>query len=223
VSERNSYPLSWPEGWKRTAPANRRRAAFNRKERQYRTDTTTGKQTSWQNTKDLTVSDAVQRILRELSAMGISSERAIISTNVEPRLDGLPRSGREPVDPGVAVYWQTPQSKTQRCMAIDMYDRVADNLAAIAATLSAMRAIERHGGATILDRAFLGFAALPERASQPWRKVLGIENTAPTLELIEDRFRTLAKVHHPDHTGGNREEFERLVQAREAARKELSA
>jgi hypothetical protein len=42
--------------------------------------------------------------------------------------------------------------------------RAADNLAAIAATLEAMRAIDRHGGATILNRAFTGFTALPPPA-----------------------------------------------------------
>ena len=112
-----------------------------------------------------------------------------------------------------------------RCMAIDRYTRVADNLAAIAATLEAMRAIERHGGGTILERAFLGFAALPENASQPWREVLGIDPTQkPSIELVESRFRTLVKIHHPDYGGEKeRETFERIVQARDAARMELSA
>ena len=218
---REAYPLSWPDGWKRTPPQQRRRAKFNRKERGYGQPNAQGQRSSWINTKELSISDAVKRILQELSAMGIPSERAIISTNVEPRLDGLPRSGREPQDPGATVYWETTRGKTQRCMAIDMYDRVADNLAAISATLSAMRAIERHGGATILDRAFLGFAALPERASSHWREVLGIEGVA-SLELVESRFRALVKVRHPD-TGGSDDEFMKLQQAREAARIELSA
>ncbi|KVD37855.1 hypothetical protein WJ41_22830 [Burkholderia ubonensis] len=60
---------------------------------------------------------------------------------------------------GVAVYWET-RAGARRVMAIDQYTRVADNLAAVAATLDAMRAIERHGGARILERAFTGFAAL---------------------------------------------------------------
>lgn len=110
-----------------------------------------------------------------------------------------------------------------RCMAIDRYTRVADNLAAVAATLDAMRAIERHGGAEILNRAFLGFAALPQNASQPWREVLGIEGAA-SLDLVESRFRALVKVHHPDYGGEKeRETFEKIVQAREAARMELAS
>jgi hypothetical protein len=106
-------------------------------------------------------------------------------------------------------------------MAIDQYWRVADNLAAIAATLEAMRAIERHGGATILERAFLGFAALPEKASKPWREVLGIDpNQSATTELVTSRFRALLKVHHPD-VGGKDEDLLRITQARDAALMEL--
>lgn len=218
---RDSYPLSWPDGWKRTPPNQRIRARFSRKEQKYGTNSIGGA-TRWTERKTLSVADSVGRIVSELRAMGLNVNRVIISTNVEPRLDGLPRSGREPNDPGAAVYWESGKQKTQRCMAIDMYDRVADNLAAIAATLAAMRAIERHGGATILDRAFLGFAALPEKASQPWRDVLGITTPTPTLETIRDRFRILAVMHHPDK-GGDREKFEEIVRAREAAEMELSA
>ena len=216
MSERKAYPLSWPEGWRRTKT--RSHAAFNKtKEPRYNDQG----QAMYQGKSRLSVSDAVRRVLAELERMGIHDDDIIISTNVPLRLDGLPRSDQEPSDPGVAVYWQKKGQPSMRCMAIDRYYRVADNLAAVAATLDAMRAIERHGGAEILNRAFLGFAALPEKASQPWREVLGIENS-PTLELVEDRFRALVKVHHPDQ-GGSREEFERLVQAREAARMELSA
>lgn len=214
---RQAFPLSWPGGWKRTAPSSRARARFSRKERQYGSADANGIRRSYTQTKELTVADAVGRILDELASMGLRSESVVISTNVEPRLDGLPRSGKEVGDPGVAVYWDI--GKSSRCMAIDMYDRVADNLAAIAATLSAMRAIERHGGATILDRAFLGFAALPEKATQAWRETLGIGGD-PTIEAVEERFRALVKVHHPD-VGGDAEKFQQIMKARDAARMEL--
>jgi hypothetical protein len=198
---RNAYPLSWPEGWKREKF--RKSAAFNRYGNR------------------LSIMDSLERVIGELSRMGFSRNDIIISTNVETRLDGLPRSDRaEPPDPGAAVYWQK-KGKSMRCMAIDRYNRVADNLAAIAATLEAMRAIERHGGATILDRAFTGFAALPERASQSWREVLGVTLAQPTLAHIEERFRTLAQVHHPDK-GGDRLKFEAIVAARDAARLEVA-
>lgn len=217
MSERKAFPLSWPDGWKRTK--SRAHAAFN-KTRDPRYDQQG--QAVYQGKTRLSVADAVKRVLAELDRMGVKDDDIIISTNVPLRLDGLPRSDSEPSDPGVAVYWQKKNQPTMRCMAIDRYWRVADNLAAVAATLEAMRAIERHGGAEILNRAFLGFAALPEKASQPWREVLGIEGQA-TLELVESRFRTLVKVRHPDIEGGTDEDFIKLQQAREAARMELAS
>lgn len=216
MSERKSFPLSWPDGWKRTK--SRTQAAFNKtREPRYENN-----QAVYQGKQRLSVADAVKRVLGELERMGVRDDDCIISTNVPLRLDGMPRSDSEPGDPGVAVYWQKKNQPSMRCMAIDRYTRVADNLAAVAATLEAMRAIERHGGAEILNRAFLGFAALPEKASQPWREVLGVTLATPTLQHIEDRFRTLVKVHHPDH-GGKDEDFQRIVQAREAARMELAS
>lgn len=200
MSERKAYPLSWPEGWKRTQS---RKFGHFKTARQW-----------------ITVNDATRRVLNEFRLMGVKDDEIIVSTNIPLRLDGMPRSDKEPADPGVAVYWQTKKSG-MRCMAIDRYQHVADNIAAIAATLEAMRAIERHGGGTILERAFLGFAALPERASQHWRETLGVTLTQPTLQYIEERFRALAQVHHPDK-GGDRNKFEEIVQARDAARLELS-
>jgi len=217
---RNAYPLSWPEGWKRTK--NREHAKFNKtREPKYGQQG----QPMYQGKSRLSVADAVRRVLTELERMGVNPDDILISTNVPLRLDGLPRSDQEPSDPGAAVYWQKKGGQ-MRCMAIDQYWRVADNLAAIAATLDAMRAIERHGGATILDRAFLGFAALPERASQSWRETLGIAPEAQaSRDIVEERFRALVKVHHPDIAGNDeehRQRFAAILAAREAARQELN-
>jgi hypothetical protein len=217
MSERKAYPLSWPEGWKRAK--NRVHAQFNKTREPLRDQS--GNRI-YQGKTRLLVSDSVKRVLGELGRMGVKDDDIIISTNVPLRLDGLPRSDSEPSDPGVAVYWQKKGWPTMRTMAIDQYWRVADNLAAIAATLEAMRAIERHGGATILERAFLGFAALPEKASQPWREVLGIDQSqSPTVELVTSRFRALLKVHHPD-VGGKDEDLLRITQARDAAMMEIA-
>ena len=117
----------------------------------------------------------VERVLDELGRLSIWRDDSVISTNITTRLDGLPRSDQKaPEDPGVAVYWET-KNGDRRVMAIDQYRRVADNLAAIAATLEALRAIERHGGAQILDRAFTGFTSLPSpAAARTWREVIGV-------------------------------------------------
>ena len=204
-----AFPLCWPEGWARTRPAFRKAGRFNKGERQY---SSTPGGSSWLRKRDVSVSDGIARILGELERMGIDRQDIVISTNVRTRLDGLPRSGeREPDDPGAAVYWQDPSGERRRCMAIDVYTRVADNLAAIAATLDAMRAIERHGGAEILDRAFTGFVALPS-PEQPWQ-VLGVQMGASRAE-IEQAYRRLAMQHHPDR-GGDEGQMARLNAARD--------
>src|SRR5579871_1174774 len=196
------YPLCWPANWKRTNV--RIRAQFGK----VRASNAPG---GYSQKGRLSIAESMSRIEEELRRFRVKEETVVISTNLPVNIYGAPRGDRgEPSDTGVAVYWQM-KGKSQ-CMAIDTYDRVADNLAAIAATLEAMRAIERHGGGTILERAFLGFAALPERATQHWREVLGIEGNA-TPQLVEDRFRALAQVHHPDK-GGDRNKFEEIVQAR---------
>jgi len=125
--------------------------------------------------------------------MGIRADDILVSTNIEVRLDGMPRSDREPKDPGASVYWSAKGK--QQCMAIDHYDRAADNLAAIAATLEAARAIGRHGGGEILERAFQGFTALPERAGgKSWYDVLQFQPaTKPTADEVRSRFLEMAK------------------------------
>lgn len=205
----NRYPLSWPAGWARMASP--KEARFGRR-------VTSG--SSWPQTKALSINDGVQRVLTVLDRMGIDSDDIVISTNVPTRLDGLPKSGAgEPADHGVAVYWRE-RSGRDRVMAIDRYDRVADNLAAIAATLEAMRAIERHGGAEILDRAFTGFAALPSGrpALSGWQQVLGVHRT---VEQAEAEYRRLAQNAHPD-AGGTDEAMATLNVAIADARRELS-
>lgn len=178
------YPLQWPVGWKRTQ--HRATAKFSKYD------------------KRLSVNDGVQRVLLELERLGVTENDVVISTNVQTRLDGLPRSDQaQPADPGVCVYWQRGK-KPMQCMAIDRYDKVADNLAAVAATLEAMRAIERHGGAAILDRAFTGFTALPAPIAagmaRPWWEVMQLPTDAKR-EDIKAAYRRLASTRHPDKGG----------------------
>lgn len=204
------YPLQWPEGWKRTEAYRRTRAKFSQK-------LGNNYEGGYRPSKALTIADGTQRVLGELGRMGVRDADLVISSNLALRLDGLPKSGQnEPQDPGVAVYWRTRKGE-MKVMAIDRYDRVADNLAAIAATLDAMRAIERHGGATILDRAFTGFDALPPPKS--WREVLGVPKDC-SMGDVKDAFRKLAMMNHPDN-GGSHDAMAEINRAYEAAVKEL--
>ncbi|WP_347558519.1 J domain-containing protein [Robbsia sp. KACC 23696] len=153
----------------------------------------------------MTVTDGVQRVLAELQRFGIDRQDVIVSTNVRTRLDGLPRSGeREPADSGAAVYWQE-RTGARRVIAIDHYIKVADNLAAIAATLDAMRSIERHGGARILERAFTGFTALPGATAPSWRDVFGVPPDCHDMAVVRAAYRRRASSAHPDKGGSNDE------------------
>ena len=199
MSAPTRYPLQWPEGWKRTQSYQRKAATFSRQG------------------KALTVFDGVQRLLAELQRLGVHQDDVVVSTNLQTRLDGLPRSNQaRPGDPGVCVYWK-PAKSPMRCMAVDRYDEVQDNLAAVAATLEAMRSIERHGGAAILDRAFTGFAALPAPAGgkRDWWTVLELSSTASQAE-IREAFNRLAREHHPDR-GGTDERMAEIIRARDEA------
>lgn len=201
-----AYPLTWPSGWKRTASHARKPGPFRNEKRAG---------------NELTVADAADRVVEALRLMGVRDWNApIISTNVEPTLNGRPRSGQaKPSDPGAAVYWHKDTKETHRVMAVDRYTTVEQNLAALAATLSAMRAIERHGGAVILERAFLGFAALP--APNTWRAVMRLgEGSTPTIEFVRGVYRMLSRTRHPD-TGGSESEMKELNWAMAEAEREL--
>lgn len=197
-----NFPLSWPSGWQQT-PAAKRRPAYFKTHQQW-----------------ITLAAAMKRVLDQLRRFGYAdTEHIIISTNLRPRLDGWPSSGqKEPEEVGVAVYWKHKTDAQHKVMAVDGYQTVADNLAAVAATLEALRAVERHGGAIILDRAFQGFTSLP--SPNDWRHVLGFDQT-PTLAQARERYRALAMTAHPDQ-GGSEARMAELNGAWESAQRELT-
>lgn len=199
----DNFPLAWPAGWTRCTDRKRSRFA-----------TSKGlPQGSGVRYREITIADGVQRVMRELYALDVPY--CIISTNIKPTLTGTPHGagGGQIIDPGAAVYWKAPRTGAQRCIAVDLYDRVADNLAAIAATLEAMRAIKRHGGAAILERAFTGFKALP--APEQWFEILELGNQQASEAEIEAAFIRLAKAAHPDTPNGNHNAMVRLNDARD--------
>lgn len=211
-----AFPLQWPAGWPRTHAGAMRYGKFGTKK------TMPGR--SYASTVDITIAEATSRVLTELARMGIDRDDVVISTNLTLRLDGLPRSGQPaPRDAGAAVYWQARKGE-RRVMAIDQYYKVEENLAAIAATLDAMRAIERHGGAQILDRAFTGFLALPAPTStKPWREVMIFGESTPTADQLRRRYRELASTRHPDRAGGSEAAMSELNGALTAAEREIGS
>ena len=125
----------------------------------------------------------------------------IISSDLKLRLDGLPKSGQcAPADPGVAVYF-TLNDQSQ-CVPVDSYFDVAQNLAAVAAVLSAFRALERHGSG-LMQSAFTGFQALPDpsRNEHPHWTVLFNSSSETSYDAVRANYRKLCSRHHPDKDG----------------------
>lgn len=196
MSEQTSYPLSWPEGWPRTAPHLRRESPFKRGLRFA---------ARWHS-----MDEARRELARELNLLGARNE--ILSTNVQLRLDGVPYSGRAaPADPGAAVYFQLKGKPTS--LACDKWRRVEDNIWAIKCKIYNLRADERYGVGSI-EQAFRGYMALPgigQTSGANWWQVLGVTiNASP--EQVKDAYRVLVAKHHPDK-GGDAEMFHRVTEA----------
>jgi hypothetical protein len=145
----------------------------------------------------------------------------VISSNVPIRRDGLPAvPDREPQDPGVAVYFR--RKDRPYVIACDHFLKVRWNLRAIGETIKALRSIERYGSTSMLDQAFSGFAQLPgapATAPTSWRTVLGIPDGPVDRARIEERYRALALLLHPDR-GGDTTAMASLNVARDQALRE---
>ena len=187
-----AFPLHWPISRPRSRAC--RDAAF-------RDGNVGGRRVS--------ISIAYERLQTELDALRATN--VILSTNIELRLDGRPRGGTaEPIDHGAALYFKLKGKDT--VLACDRWDRVADNVVAIAKHIEALRGMDRWGVGT-LEQAFAGYQALP--APEQWWQVLRVRAQATRPE-IESAYRALARTAHPD-TGGSDAAMARLNAARDAA------
>lgn len=192
-----AYPLKWPEGWNRTL--GHQRANYSR--------------------FNTTFDRARRELDEELRKLG--AQQVVVSSWLPIRKDGKPYSDqarRRLEDPGVAVYFTL--KGRQMVMARDAYSNVHDNLRSIGLGIAHLRGLERHGGGTMMERAFEGFAALPAPdVRDPWA-ILGMQ--VPYFEDdVQTKFRELSKRHHPD-VGGSVEAFQEIQWARDEALKRLA-
>jgi len=196
MSTATSYPLTWPQGWKREPYPNRSRFSHP------------------------TIYASVKKVYHELQLFGVGDWNVIVSSNLHLRNDGLPRSNqREPEDRGVAIYFKYKDE--QMVIACDTFDLVGCNLRAVAKTVEAMRGIDRWGCSELLNRAFTGFKALPDAGTESqthWTDVLNCLES-DSMDEIKRIYRELAKRCHPDH-GGSTEGFQLLQWAYDQAVKE---
>lgn len=198
------FPLEWPAGWRRTDRYRRQRAAFSTKK------AADGK---------LSVALATQRLEGEVERLG--GRNAVLSTNVSLTLSGRPRSDETPTDPGAALYFTFKGRAT--VLACDKWDRVADNIAAIAAHIDALRRVDRYGVGTI-EQALSGYKALPADTAANWRMVLfGVATTSGIgVDDVQAAYRAKAKLVHPDVLHDDGAAMAHLNRARDYALAELT-
>jgi hypothetical protein len=208
--EVSAYPLEWPIGWKRTPSHQRTAANFGKRRRAL--------EGGYTRLESLTISDGLTRLRDELRRLG--AHHIVISSNLRPRLDGLPAGDNPKVlqDPGIAVYFVLKGRAL--VLACDKWRSAADNMAAIAGHIEAIRAQERYGVGNI-EQALAGYKALPADTAASWRAVFGFGTDARvTVEQVQHAFRAAARTRHPD-TGGSEIEMAHLNRARDYALQEL--
>lgn len=151
-----------------------------------------------------TLSAALSSLRKEIDMLGGKS--MVLSSNVT-------LGAERPKDPGVVAYFTLrDQSIAIPC---DRWNRVEDNVKAIALTVEAMRGMERWGAKHMITAMFNGFAALPERTGPSCWEILGISPNA-SVEKIMQAWRDRAQVAHPDK-GGTHDAMSALNDAKDIA------
>jgi len=184
-----AFPLHWPPQWPRDQHPRRSNFAQS-------------------------IASARHNLMNELRKLGAGN--IVISSNAElTRTGDIAGRQRYLDDTGVAVYFTI--NGQERCIPCDEWDRLQDNLHAIALTIGALRGIARWGSPGMVDAAFAGFDALPAQASSgtPWWEILGVDRTA-SKDVIAMAYRRLVKTAHPD-AGGDADRFVRIQHAYEQA------
>jgi hypothetical protein len=173
-----AYPLAWPEGWPRTPPSQRKDGDSSFKRQR---DTGRG----YKSAQAWTFAAARDELFSEIWRHG--AKTCVISSNFPqgsaPSVKGLaPVEGkRRPEDEGVAIYFQ--RGGKPYVMACDRYHDAEGNFRSLTLALEALRQLERHGGGTMMERAYEGFAALP--APKRWWEVLGVDAAATRVADLD--------------------------------------
>ena len=186
---RPPYPLVWPDGLPRTE--RKAGSAFK-----------------------TSLSAAIKNVQASLRLFGSDTGKPVSDTGVTSNVGGI--SFAAPSDTGVAIWFTWDGA--ERCIAVDRYPKVEDNLQAIHHILEARRTEMRHGGLHIVRQTFKGFVALPApEGAKPWREVLDLPNGPVTAAMIDAAYRGGAQTAHPDK-GGSTESMQLLGRARAEAK-----
>jgi hypothetical protein len=170
------YPLQWPDHQRRSA---------RREQSRFRT----------------TLAAALANVENSLRLFAQDSGRQATAVSITSNVAGL--SNAQPADTGVAVWFLWDGE--QRCIAVDRYQKVAENLQAIHHVIEARRTELRHAGIEMVRTTFRGLTALPPPPAataipkESWWQVLGLRaNASP--EVIQTAYKTLVRAAPDDET-----------------------
>ena len=185
----DSYPLHWPELHPK---------AKNRISSKFKTS----------------LAGALNNVNKSVAGFGKYSGKVcteiVISSNVT-------LGAQNPKESGVAIWFKW--DGLQLCIAIDRYLRVEENLQAIHHIVEARRTELRHGGLHVVRQTFIGFKALPEKAStESWYDILLVKQDS-TEDVVKSNYRSLVTQYHPDKPGGSSEKITKINLAWEEAKK----
>jgi hypothetical protein len=181
------------------------RADYNRKRAQFRA--------GWDDTLRL-----LDYELNAVGASGVVIQAAFSADKI--RNDGWPYGKATPTHPAVIVSFRDVDNRPLS-FPCDRYDRWEHNVRAIALSLEALRAVDRHG-VTKRGEQYAGFKAL--EAADAWSVeeaaifVAAKANTQPNNIILDAEtyricYRSVARILHPD-AGGNPHEWKLLGDAK---------
>ena len=201
------YPLDWPANKPRTPSWDQKAGRFLKKNNSH-------------YNRGITLRESIARVSSELRAFGtIDLDDCGLRTMLQTRNDGQFRANQgNPADVGAVLMFR--HQGRESIIAIDVYTKVEQNIAAIASSLSSLRTLERHDS-TILDAALSGFHALPSPIATPhWRAVLAVPDGEVTLEQVKRQYRVMMSRAHPDK-GGHQNTAAAVSRAYDDAKAEL--
>jgi hypothetical protein len=172
---------------------------------------------TWSNTLKTLERELMHLRARAVVIQGYFREQDI-------RLDGWPRAGAAPTEPGVVLTFETPNGPLS--FPCDTYLRWEHNLRAIALALAALRAVERYG-VTRRQEQYRGWAKLPPAPKRMSRADALVflrlhSDLADPATDVNKAYRLAAGKLHPDNREtGNVHLFHLLVEARDVLQENI--